>query len=460
MRAWRIGFGLALVAAFACTPTPADGPADAGSASDPGTSSLFAEDRVAALRIELGADDWAAMLADPEAEVWFPGAVEYDDARLEQVQVRVKGNSSLRSVAAMGSHRFSFKVDLNDTLEDQELLGQSKLVLNNGFKDPTLLREALAYGVARAAGLPASRTGFVDLWVGDEHLGLYTLVEDVGGRFLDERFQDGDGILYQPEPPAGELRYRGDSIEDYPGLEVERHEELGHAAYVALVAALQVGDVVALAGHLDVELALRYLSVNALLANLDSYLGTAHNYYLYGEDQRFTVIPWDMNEAFGVFTCGCDRAGLIALPIEEPTCAPAEARPLVTTLLAEAELAARYRELIGELLDGPFAEDAMAARVDALAAVVRPVVAADTSKFFTTEQFEQGMESDVPGGGIGLMSFVRERRAAVAAQLDGSAPADAAGQGGCRGGGAANPCGDGVCDQAEQNNPGLCPQDC
>lgn len=451
-----------LLAAAACDPASIAGAVDAG--PDPTGPSeqttLFNDDRVAGLRVELSAADWAALLADPVAEAWYRAAIVYDDTRLEQVMVRVKGNSSLRSVAATGSHRFSFKVDLDDVVSDQQLLGESKLILNNGFKDPTLLREALGYGVARAAGLPASRTAFVDLSVADEHLGVYTLVEDVGGDFLDGNFDDGNGILYQPEPPAGDLTWRGASFADYPGLEVERHEELGHGAFLALVAALDAGDATAYPTVLDVERALTYLAVNGLLANLDSYLGTAHNYYLYGTGGPFTVIPWDMNEAFGNFVCGCNRAGIIALPIEEPTCAPAEARPLVAKLLADAELAARYREIVGELLDGPFAEAAMQARVDVLAALIRPAVEADTAKFFTTAQFEQALDSDVAGGGIGLMAFVRERREAVAAQLAGDAPADAAGLGGCRGGGGPSPCGDGVCDQAEQANPALCPQDC
>lgn len=454
-----------LLAAAACDPdSAADPPADAGPEpiDDPSAqASPFVDDHVAELHLELSAADWAALLADPEAEAWYPASLQYDDTRLEQVMVRVKGNSSLRSVAAMGSHRFSFKVDLDDVVEGQDLLGESKLILNNGFKDPTLLREALAYGVARAAGLPASRTAFVDLTVADEHLGVYTLVEDVGGDFLDDHFEDGNGILYKPEPPAGDLTWRGATFADYPGLEVERHEELGHDAFLALVAALDAGDAAALPAVLDVDRALSYLAVSGLLANLDSYLGTAHNYYLYGAGGVFTVIPWDMNEAFGNFACGCDRDGIIALPIEEPTCAPAASRPLVAKLLADPELATRYRAIVAELTDGAFAEAAMQARIDTLAALIRPAVEADTDKFFTTEEFEQGLESDVQGGGIGLLAFVRERLEAVAAQLAGDAPADAAGLGGCRGGGGGpNPCGDGVCDQAEQNNPALCPADC
>lgn len=457
-----------LIAALACVqeapgtadkPLPGEGEGE-GEGED-AEHELFTDTHVAELRIDLPADAWAAILADPSAEEWHTGSLTYDGTTLADVSVRVKGNSSLQSVIMTGSHRYSFKVDTNDIVDGQELAGETKLILNNGFKDPTLLRETLAYDLARAAGLVASRTGFVDLTVADEHLGLYTLVEDVGGDFLDEHFVDGDGILYKPEPPAGALRYAGDDATQYVGLEVERNEELGHADFIALVAALDAADPTGFDAVLDVDAALGYLAVSGLLANLDSYLGTAHNYYLYGAGGVFTVIPWDMNEAFGTFTCGCDRAGIIDLKIDEPTCAPSTERPLVTSLLAAPDLLARYHQIVEELLDGPFAEAAMQARIDALAALVRPVVEADTEKFFTTAEFEQGLDSDVVRGGIGLMSFVRERQEAVRAQLAGERAAHANGEGSCRSGGPGpNPCGDGVCDAAEQANPALCPQDC
>jgi len=50
---------------------------------------------------------------------------------------------------------------------------------------------------------------------------------------------------------------------------------------------------------------LRYFAVNTALVNLDSYQGNMkHNYYLYGEDGVFSIIPWDYNMAFGGFGVG------------------------------------------------------------------------------------------------------------------------------------------------------------
>ena len=48
---------------------------------------------------------------------------------------------------------------------------------------------------------------------------------------------------------------------------------------------------------LNVDSALKYIAANTVLGNYDSYNGNmAQNYYLYGQDGNFTVIP-------GTITC-------------------------------------------------------------------------------------------------------------------------------------------------------------
>jgi hypothetical protein len=462
------------------------GSGDAGVELDP-----FDATRVVEVRVELEPSAWQAILRDPRAEAWQPADLVFDGRRVDDVMIRTKGNSSLNAVASSGSHRFPFKIDLDRQVEGQSLGGHKKLNFSNGMGDPSMMREHLAYALYAKAGVRASRTAFVDLWVGGEHLGLYTMVEQVDGRFLDDGFPHDDGDLYKPESPSGSLEWRGEDIGAYGGLELKRNEETStHAAFLALVAALDRGDRAALESTLDVEAVLRYLAVTALLSNLDSYVGSGHNYYLYEADGRFRVIPWDLNEAFGNFRCGCDRAGIIALEIDEPTCGPVRTRPLVARLLAEAELRERYHAVLAELIDGPFTEAAIGAEVERAAALIRAFVERDPTRLFSLADFELALHADSPalgsaGGGtggrpaIGLTSFARERGAAVRDQLEGRAPASAGGMGGCPavmggggmggggmggggmgGGGMRPPCGDGVCDGPEAQNPRLCPRDC
>jgi spore coat protein CotH len=48
------------------------------------------------------------------------------------------------------------------------------------------------------------------------------------------------------------------------------------------------------------------MAVSTAWSNLDSYQGSlAHNNYLYEQDGVFSLLPWDYNESFGIFSMGC-----------------------------------------------------------------------------------------------------------------------------------------------------------
>ncbi len=417
--------------------------ADTDSATDTGTPEvetagdrIFNLDRVATVSFELSPTDWADIIATPKAEEWKPGTLVYEGERYESVQIRVKGNSSLNQAAMTGSHRYPFKVDLDDTI-DQALDGETKLVFNNGFKDPTFLREIIGYELMRALGVPAPRVAFVDLTVGGEHLGLYTMIENVDKRFLRHHFPDDEGDLYKPEPPAGNLEFRGDSPANYTNMELESNETTSDGStFVSLVTALEEGRP---QDALDVDLALRYLAVNALLVNLDSYLGTGHNYYLYEIGGKFTVIPWDMNEAFGTFTCGCNRAGIIDFKIDGPTCGARSAKPLIDVLLNNPTYLATYHDHLETLLSGPFTRANLEPLITRLANLILPYVENDPTRFYSVDAFNNGLTSDVNlgsggtgGTSIGLLAFIDERTTKVSAQLGGAT--STAPNGSCQGG--------------------------
>ncbi|MBL6975013.1 MAG: CotH kinase family protein [Deltaproteobacteria bacterium] len=451
-------------------PTPGDAnqSLDAAICTDP-----FPDDRVIDVDLELSEEAWSAIRANPMAEEFHRGTFVFDGIRVEDVGIRTKGNSSLSFVTGMGSDRFPFKVDFNRYVVDRKFCGLGKVVLNNGFKDPTLIREHIAYRLAREFGLKASRTQFVDLTMAGQHMGLYTMVEPVDDDFfLEANFANDNGDLYKPELPHGTLRYEGDSFDDYPSVQVENNEETtDHGALLALIDTINHGPSDALSTVLDVDAMLRYAAFDTLLVNLDSYTGNGHNYYLYEQDGVFTPIPWDLNEAFGNFSCGCDRQEIIDFRVDEPTCGPTAGRPLVDALLAVPEFRKQYREHLSGLLEGYFNEDVMGAWIRQAADRIRPYVENDPTKLYSTADFEKGLVEDVnaadmPMGSvvIGLQAFIEERSASMVAQLAGELASGNGGQGNCQGGTGPGPnpglCPDGVCDAAEQADPKLCPEDC
>ncbi|MGB0590296.1 MAG: CotH kinase family protein [Myxococcota bacterium] len=437
---------------------------------------LFPSDHVLSIQVVFSDSDWQAVLASPASETYYEANVTIDGVTTEQIAVRTKGNSSLNSVANnQSSNRYSWKLDMNRYVDGQKLCGLKKFNLNNGFKDPSLLREHIGYRLATDIGLPAPRTSFADVTVNGQHLGVYTLVEHVDSEFIERWFDDDEGDLYKPDWPDGHLQWQGDAFTDYDGVELQSNEETSdYSAFIALLEVIN-GDA-DVTTVLDVDMMIRYLALNSLLVNLDSYSGNGHNYYVYEVDGVFTPIPWDLNEAFGNFTCGCSRAEIIGLLIDDPTCGALATKPMAERVLTDPTSVDLYHAHLAEFIadGGPFSDAVIAANIEAAATLIRPYVEADTEKFFSTQDFETAIHSDV-GNAIGLTTFVTERRAAIAAQLDGSAASSSNGEGSCGnggpggggpggggpGGGGQNPkCPDGICDAVEQANPGLCPEDC
>ncbi len=397
----------------------------------------FPDDRVIEVRLEVAPGDWQAILAAPLDETYYPGEMLYDGVRTQDVAIRVKGNSSLQSVVRSRGDRFSFKVDMNRYVDGQDFAGMSKLNFNNGYHDPSMMRERLAYEAAASLGLPVVRTAHVDLWLNEEHMGLYTVVEHVDGEFLKRWFGDDGGLLYKPSGSAGALTYEGDDPSRYQGMDPQRgDDEADHSAFLELAASIaRRPGARPFEEIFDVDGGLRYLASVVAYSTLDSYIGPAHNYYLYELEGRFTIIPWDFNGAFGIFTCNCDHAGIIGFRIDEPVCSALADRPLVGRLLEDEANLATYHSYLSELIEGPLSPEFLRARTEQLGDLIEPYVVADERAFYSPAEFRDNLSNDhvEMGGRVlpGLLAFARDRGAHIWAQLAWEEPSTNEGRGNC-----------------------------
>jgi spore coat protein H len=237
--------------------------------------------------------------------------VEYDGRLYRDVGLRFKGNSSYLVAREL---KKPFKLDVNHYQKEQELSGISSLNFNNNAMDPEFLREAASYEFFRDAGVPASRTtwGLVYLSVESLHdkklAGLYTLVEEVNKPFLKAHFGSSKGLLLKPEN-AFNLPYLGDDFAKYKKM--YRPKTDGTPAtrrrLIELLKLIHQADDATFEAKIDQNLDmpefLRFIAANALLANMDSFLSTGHNFYLYihPDTLKAHFIPWDLNLSFGTF---------------------------------------------------------------------------------------------------------------------------------------------------------------
>lgn len=296
-----------LVVVFCVAAYCAVGRADSADSQYTYAEHIFQDDTVNEINIEIDEDDWQDMLDNPLEEEYHKANITINGETVGNVAIRTKGNNSLTSVASSDSDRYSFKIDFDYYDNNGNYYGLKKLCLNNNYSDNSSMREYISYKIMGELGLDVPQCGYSNITVNGEEWGLYLAVEAIDETFLETHFDDATGDLYKPEGQDGtgaDLVYDGDDISSYTGLNLKTNEDTSDGKeIIALMKALEDGE--NLEDLLDVESALKYIAANVALANFDSYLGnTTHNYYLYEEDGYFTVIPWDMNLAFGGFGGG------------------------------------------------------------------------------------------------------------------------------------------------------------
>lgn len=440
----------------------------ADSAADTYAAHIFQEDTVNEINIEIDETDWQDMLENPLEEEYHKANITINGETIGNVAIRTKGNNSLTSVASSDSDRYSFKLDFDYYDNNGNYYGLKKLCLNNNYSDNSSMREYISYKIMGEMGLDVPECAYSHITVNDEEWGLYLAVEPVDEVFLAAHFADATGDLYKPEGVGGigaDLVYNGDDISAYTGLNLKTNLNSSDGKEIlALMQALEDGE--GLEEVLDAEKALKYIAANVALANFDSYLGnTTHNFYLYEENGRFTIIPWDMNLAFGGFGGGevdiyeptkqgmggfgggdkrKDKQDNDAVPnAAESTEAQADAnnqpqppdnadmqgmpsmdsgeKPLVTTLLENETYRSMYEGYLKEIAEKYFTQEYMTELVTKIHDLIAPYVQNDPTAFCTYAEFEQACSTD-PTDQYSLVYYAVNMAESIENQLNGGEP--------------------------------------
>lgn len=457
-----------LVVVFCVAAYCAVGRADSAESQYTYAEHIFQDDTVNEINIEIDEADWQDMLENPLEEEYHKANITINGETVGNVAIRTKGNNSLTSVASSDSDRYSFKLDFDYYDNNGNYYGLKKLCLNNNYLDNSSMREYIAYKIMREMGLDVPECAYSHITVNGEEWGLYLAVEPVDEVFLVEHFADATGDLYKPEGmgyTGADLVYNGDDISAYTGLNLKTNLNSSDGKEIlALMQALEDGE--GLEEVLDVEKALKYIAANVALANFDSYLGvTTHNFYLYEENGRFTIIPWDMNLAFGGFGGGevdiyeptkqgmggfgggdkkNDTQDNDAVPnAAENTEAQADAnnqpqppdnadmqgmpsmdsgeKPLVTTLLENETYRSMYEGYLKEIAEKYFTQEYMTELVTKIHDLIAPYVQNDPTAFCTYEEFEQTCSTD-PTDQYSLVYYAVNMAESIENQLNGGEP--------------------------------------
>ena len=222
----------------------------------------------------------------------------------------------------------------------------------------------------------------------------------------------------RPEMPGGgfgggngsddvKLQYIDDDADSYPNIFDNAKTDVSGKDEKRLIESLKkLSSYEGLEDVLDMDAVLRYFVVHNFVVNGDSYTGSMiHNYYLYEQDGKLSMLPWDYNLAFGGFQ-GNDAESAVNDPIDDVL----SDRPMQAWIFSSEEYTALYHEYYEEFLQSADIDGL----IDEAYSLIAPYVEKDPTKFCTYDEFETGVQT--------LKNFCYLRAQSVTGQLDGSIP--------------------------------------
>lgn len=279
---------------------------------------------------------------------------------LPDESVRFRGRS------ARALPKLSFNVRLHETLPE---LRSDRLNLNAMYTDPSMVREHLSMQVFREAGVPASRTSYVDLFLNDSYEGLYLYVQRVDDVLLAEHGRDAVGVTLVRDrsrdrvdggdEPRSVFDAEASTPPDPEAL-VELFDHRGEpdweavAAFVAWVRGSEPGAAFAagLEERVEVDELIDFLALHTLLGDVDAYYD---DYWMYrpAGSARFGFVPWDKDLSFGAHFSAVDGGvANVQFSYETPVDSWVTRRNrLFDLVMTTPQLRERHDRRVGELAD-------------------------------------------------------------------------------------------------------------
>jgi len=148
------------------------------------------------IRIYFPTAGWDAILDAAVANETYTVAdsVVVNGQKFLQVGVKYKGNSSYNPTRA--KNPFHIKLDY---ILDQNYQGYEDLKLNNGFSDPSMMREISSYKILRQY-MDGPKSNLAKVYVNGNYHGIYTNVQDISNRFNFDHYYTSYGTFIKCNP--------------------------------------------------------------------------------------------------------------------------------------------------------------------------------------------------------------------------------------------------------------------
>lgn len=375
------------------------------------SQSLFNPEGITLIEITFENANWDQQLDDfyaADMNERLLATVEINGESFDSVGIRYRGGATYD--ADQGKNPMNIKLDY---IKNHDYQGTETLILNNGAKDPSFVREVLSHDIANIY-MPSPRANYAKVFVNGNYHGLYVNTENVDKDFMALNFNSDrentffdcspDGTIAPPgagctEGLGSSLEYLGASVECYKDYYDKTSDPVGGwNELVSLTEDIQNSSAT-IESSINIDRAIWMLAMQNLVVNLESYIGAIpENYYLFkDENDRFNTISTDYNETFGgdaEIEEGQGDLTLSELQNLDPLLrANDDQRPLLKLILQDArykrQYVAHYRTMLQEMINSGW----YATRAQELVNMISSDVMDDPNKLYTEAQFNSNLNS-------------------------------------------------------------------
>lgn len=353
------------------------------------------------IEIEFEEENWNEILHQLVAnglEERLTGTAIINGVAFDSVGVRYKGNSSY----SPNRIKNPLNIKLDYIIDDQELDGYGTLKLSNGFKDPSMVREALGYEIARKY-YPASLSNYASVYINGSNLGLFTSNQDVDKYFMQTHLGVTENARIKGEMMQGNQgvwKYLGADSSSYSGHYV-LESDYGWNKLVGFLDTLNNHNNY-LENVLNVDRLIWKIAYDILVVNLDAPINMAQNYYIFEDAAgRFNIIPWDLNEIFGAFNnvVGGGPLNLYQMQTLDPFFNISNANyPIINKVLNNSRRKKIFIAHTKTMLEEIFSNGWYLERALEIQSIIDVAVQNDPNKLYTYEQFLNNIYNTVGGG--------------------------------------------------------------
>lgn len=260
---------------------------------------------------------------DPTAEEYVEGGLVFEGDTISPVGIRYKGSIGAFVGCVSGNDwtnpsgiktctKLSMKVKINWEGREERFYDLKKVQLHSMNQDVSQMRDRLGYYLFRSMGVPSPRATHARLMINGKYGGLFSLVEQIDGRFTRQHFDDGKGNLYKEVWPLNDRNQGASKSAFLSALKTNEDEnplvDIIYNFGQEMALATEENEAKILEKYLNIDEALSYWVVDRAIRHDDGpshfYCNgqscSNHNYYWYEETdkEKLSLVPWDMDNAF------------------------------------------------------------------------------------------------------------------------------------------------------------------